>query len=1454
MQLTGHKLNGKNYLEWAQSIKLVVDGKGRLGYITGETKEPKKTDPTWKTWKSENSLVMSWLINSMEVSIGRTYLFLPTAKDVWDAVRETYSDLKNSSQIFELKTRLWQTRQGDRAVSEYYNEMKALWQELDLCYEDDWACMTDSVRYLKRIEDDRVYEFLAGLNKSLDEVRGRILGRIPLPSIREVFSEVRREEGRRKVMLGEKTVSAPEISALMTGTNHNNSPYQARQNKKGEKVWCDHCHKPRHTRETCWDLHGKPPNWKPRNFSQSNRDSKAFHSATEENGNTATTATTPSFSKEQLEQLYKLFQSTQVTNPVSSSCSLAQKGTYQSAVFNVSTIPLCPWIIDSGSTNHMTGCSKIFSFYSPCAGNQKIKIADGSLSAIAGKGSIVISNTLILHNVLHVPNLSCNLLSVSKITHDLKCCAKFLPNCCEFQELDTGRMIGSAREYGGLYYFDDGNSMCQQQKISNLGACFSSTDDNIMLWHRRLGHPSFLYLKHLFPNLFRNKLLSSFQCDICQLAKYHRASFPIQPYKASKPFTLIHSDVWGPSRTFTNSGKRWFITFIDDHTRLSWVYLLKEKSEAEHVFKNFYNMVETQFQTKIQVFRSDNGKEYFNQILGSFFLEKGIVHHSSCNDTPQQNGIAERKNKHLLEVARSLMFTTKVPKYLWGEAILTATYLINRMPSRVLNFQPPLTVFKKFFPMTRLTSDLPLKVFGCVAFVHIHNHNRDKLDPRAVKCVFLGYSPTQKGYKCFDPNKQKYFVTMDVTFFESQSFFNPPLQGGKGNEDSVFELDMNTNGEANIETEIFNPNTLNKEDRRITLVPEHKTDITIIDETRFNDERLFGKTYTREKRIQSKKDAVILPQRHESDPIPDPKNIDSENPGTISKFIESKSLSIPQVHYDPLDLPIALRKGIKSCTQHPLSNFVSYKNLSSSYHTFVSQLSSVDIPKSIQEALKVPEWKKAVREEMEALEKNRTWEMVYLPKGKLIVGCKWIFTVKYNSDGSLERYKARLVAKGFTQTYGVDYQETFAPVAKLNTIRILLSVAVNLEWPLFQLDVKNAFLNGELEEEVYMGAPPGFEDKFGGKVCKLKKSLYGLKQSPRAWFERFTRFVRKEGYSQGQSDHTMFVKHTDGGKMAVLIVYVDDIILTGSDGDEMSRLKKHLASEFEIKDLGPLRYFLGMEVARSRMGISVSQRKYVLDLLEETGMSGCRPSDTPVDPNQKLREVSDGVPVDKGRYQRLVGKLIYLSHTRPDIAFAVSAVSQYMHSPYVEHLEAVHKILKYLKSTPGRGLLFKKSDQRSVEVFTDADWAGSISDRRSTSGYCTFLWGNLITWRSKKQNVVARSSTEAEFRAMANGVCEVLWIKRVLGELRLDIEAPMRLFCDNKSAISIANNPVQHDRTKHIEIDRHFIKEKLENGVICMSFIPSEQQTADVLTKGHFRPKFESFIDKLGMINIYAPT
>ncbi|XXG51736.1 hypothetical protein AAC387_Pa03g0242 [Persea americana] len=363
---------------------------------------------------------------------------------------------------------------------------------------------------------------------------------------------------------------------------------------------------------------------------------------------------------------------------------------------------------------------------------------------------------------------------------------------------------------------------------------------------------------------------------------------------------------------------------------------------------------------------------------------------------------------------------------------------------------------------------------------------------------------------------------------------------------------------------------------------------------------------------------------------------------------------------------------------------------------------SDSIPKS-QEALRDPRWKEAMNEEMKSLQKNSTWEVGDLPEGKKPVGCRWVFTIKYKADGTIERYKARLVAKGYTQTYGIDYMETFALVAKINTVRILLSLAVNLDWPLHQFDVKNAFLHGDLQEEVYMELPPG---------CNMQ--LEGSKQA--------------FGYKQSNSDHTLFLKHNKE-KITALIVYVDDMIVTGNDLEERKALQNHLAREFEMKDLGPLKYFLGIEVVRSKKGIFLSQRKYALDLLNETGMSASSPVSTPMEENLKLGMHPNQIPANKERYQRLVGRLMYLAHTQPDLAYALSVVSQFMHAPSEEHMNAVTRILRYLKSSPGKGIMFTKGDNLDIEGYTDADWAGSIDDIRSTSGYFTFVGGNLVTWR-----------------------------------------------------------------------------------------------------------------------------
>ncbi|CAN1753617.1 Retrovirus-related Pol polyprotein from transposon TNT 1-94 [Linum perenne] len=1029
------------------------------------------------------------------------------------------------------------------------------------------------------------------------------------------------------------------------------------------------------------------------------------------------------------------------------------------------------------------------------------------------------------------------------------------------KEVESEKMIGRAEVCDGLYLLKGDHPKTNlTSSTSPIQSGFSASsledlDNKVMLWHFRFGHPSFRYLAHLFPSLFINKKSDSFNCEVCQYSKHTRSVYPSLPYKSTHPFSIIHSDIWGPSKVTDLSGSRWYITFIDDHSRLTWTYLMKTKSETATVFKTFYQMIHTQFNTPIKVLHTDNAKDYFNHEINTFLTTHGIIHSSSCVETPQQNGIAERKNRHLLEVARALLFSSQVPKYLWGDAIRTATYLINRLPSRVLKFESPRQILLSLFPhITSFSSDLPLKVFGCTAFVHLSPQHRSKLEPRSLKCVFLGYSPNQNGYKCYNPSTRKTYHSKDVTFFESEPYFpNSSIQGEKTViESQIWEMIEVTSPLNNTihSSEPSNPSHP-PQPRQPDSIQLNIQDSEPTQENPVNPKNPEIRVYQRRKDNQAKDKQVITHSQQSQD-----SNSNSASSGQGMSTHETEDdivISNDDLPNDDLDVPIARRKGVRTCTSHPVERWVSYGNLSRSYQAFSTNLDSMKIPNNLQEALLVPEWKQAVMEEIKALEKNKTWTIETLPTGKKTVDCKWIFAIKYRADGKVDRFKARLVARGFTQSYGIDYQETFAPVAKLNTIRVLLSLAVNNDWNLHQLDIKNAFLNGDLTEEVYMEIPAGVETKLGeNKVCRLRKALYGLKQSPRAWFERFARAIKSYDYHQCQTDHTMFIKHGAARKITILIVYVDDIIITGDDEREINLLKQKLAGEFETKDLGEMKYFLGMEVARSTKGIILSQRKYIIDLLTETGMLGCKPAETPMETTLKFDQA--GKPTDRGRYQRLVGKLIYLAHTRPDIAYAVSIVSQHMHDPTEDHLEAVTRILRYLKKSAGLGLLFQKQKLRNIVVYTDASWAGELTGRRSTSGYCTYVWGNLVTWRSKKQAVVSRSSAEAEFRALAQGICEGIWLRRVLDELKMEHARPVTLLCDNQAAISIVKNPVHHDRTKHVEIDRQFISEKVSEGIIRVDYVPSQLQLADIFTKALSRDIFNNLMSKLGLFNIFKPS
>ncbi|XP_073022626.1 uncharacterized protein [Primulina eburnea] len=546
-----------------------------------------------------------------------------------------------------------------------------------------------------------------------------------------------------------------------------------------------------------------------------------------------------------------------------------------------------------------------------------------------------------------------------------------------------------------------------------------------------------------------------------------------------------------------------------------------------------------------------------------------------------------------------------------------------------------------------------------------------------------------------------------------------------------------------------------------------------------------------------------------------------------------------------------------SSTAHPLSLVLGGTRLSKQYSAFIQNVSSIIEPQSFSQAVVKPEWCQAMATELEALERNGTWSVVSLPLGKTAVGCRWVYKAKFRADGSLERYKARLVAKGYTQQEGIDYLETFSPVAKLVTVRVLLALASICGWSLTQLDVNNAFLHGDLSEEVYMSLPPGYQHKGAvfphNAVCKLHKSIYGLKQASRQWFAKFSSTLIRIGFVQSHADSSLFVQ-TRGRTFLALLVYVDDIVLATNDKKEANDLKIFLDSCFKLKDLGDLKYFLGIEVARSSSGISICQRHYALHLLTETGLLGCKPRSTPLDVNLKL-SIEDGELLpDPSLYRRLVGKLLYLTITRPDLAYSVNRLSQFVACPREPHLQAVYSILKYVKGTVGQGLFYASSSSLKLSFFSDSDWATCPDTRRSVSGYCVLIGESLVSWKSKKQHTVSRSSAEAEYRSMAGATCEVIWMLAVLKDLCISYSEPAVLFCDSQSAIHIASNPVFHERTKHIEIDCHIVREKVQRGLIKLLHVSSQFQLADLFTKCLLPSRFRMLLTKMGVHNIHTPS
>jgi len=736
-----------------------------------------------------------------------------------------------------------------------------------------------------------------------------------------------------------------------------------------------------------------------------------------------------------------------------------------------------------------------------------------------------------------------------------------------------------------------------------------------------------------------------------------------------------------------------------------------------------------------------------------------------------------------------------------------------------------------------------IRVFDCICYVHNQKHGGDKFESRSNKSIFLGYPFAKKGWRVYNIETGVISISRDVVFWEKEFHF--PLF----NDDSLSsspEPIVTSLADDPLFSSPAPPSTTT-----VNPLPEPVISSPVIEDIDTSNIVSDDSIYTDE---SFDDEALDSPTTTESSPPSSPTTLASSSapstpePESLGKGKRPKFPPVKLADY----VTTLLHQPYPSATPYPIDNYFSSSRFSENYQAFLLAITAGHEPYSYKEAILDDNWREAVSDEIVSLAKLGTWTVEDLPPGKKALGCKWVFRLKYKSDGTLERHKARLVVLGNNQTEGIDYSETFAPVAKMVTVRFFLQQVASMDWEVHQMDVHNAFLHGDLNEEVYMKFPPGFRSEDNSKVCCLRKSLYGFKQAPRCWFAKLTTALKEYGFTQDISDYSLFVLERQDIRIHVL-VYVDDLIITGSSITVINEFKSYLSSCFYMKDLGVLRYFLGIEVARSPAGIYLCQRKYAIDIISETGLLGVRPVSHPLPQNHKLAYASGKSMSDPSRYRRLVGRLIYLGTTRPELSYAIHTLSQYMQDPKPEHWEAALRVVRYLKSSPGQGILLRSNTSLVLTGWCDSDFDSCPLTHWSLTGWFIQLGGSLISWKTKKHDVVSRSSAEAEYRAMADTVSELLWLRALLPALGIQCTAPIILHSDSLSAISLAANPVYHARTKHVGRDVHFVRDEIIGGTIATKHVSTTSQLADIMTKALGKREFEEFILKLGICNLHTP-
>lgn len=1017
--------------------------------------------------------------------------------------------------------------------------------------------------------------------------------------------------------------------------------------------------------------------------------------------------------------------------------------------------------IDSGCTDHLVNKKEYFSELLILKEPIKIAVAkNNNYMEATGVGLIKVISDIngkekmcTIKNVFYVPNLRRNLLSVKRL---------------EMSNIDVVFSKGTVSLYHNNYLIGLGhrNNLYEINFdiIKNESFQVQVENEILNLWHKRYGH----ICKGYFDKLVKNNMVDGIGeinlnkiefCESCIKGKMSRLNFGTRR-RANRVLEIIHTDVTGPLTPIAYNGARYFVTFIDDYTNFVCVYVIENKSQVFEYFREYCNMVQSKFNVKISVLRSDNGGEYISREFKNFCKENGIILDYTTPYTPQQNGKAERYNRSLIEKARSMIYDANVPKMFWNEAVQVAAYLINRSPSANLDLTPAELWYGEKPNVKNL------RVFGCVAYAHVPDQLRTKIEKKSETCIMVGYSTT--GYRLWSLEKQRIINARDVIFNEKEFYYK---------------------NRRNMEIE--------------------------------NEKEIKEETLKQEESGQENLDQDNIEQEEIEE-------IDEDNNEEFDKNTEitrsGRRVNVPR-------------------------KFGEYEL----YMAFDAMSFVEEVPESVNDLKGRADedfWRRAMKKELESIEKNKTWDKVKIPEKAEILDTKWVFASKPYEEKIEDRYKARLVVRGCAQRKTFNYDEIYAPVTKMTTIRTLLSIGNQMNYYFHQMDVRNAFLNGHLKENIYIYPPVGVHCK-EGDVLKLNKSLYGLKQAAKCWNEKINKVLLDMGFKRSENDYCLYMKEMKGEYM-YLLLYVDDICLSGPNLENLKECKERLMKEFQMKDKGDLRFFLGLEIDyKKEEGIlKIGQKKYVEGILRRFKFVNCHSVSTPIDPKLRINLIERNEEnMEEKPVRELIGCLMYLMlGSRPDISFGVNYLSRYQDRNRKEVWVSLKRLLRYLKGTTNMQLVYKRNkiEKHILSCYVDADWATDINDRKSVSGYLIKIFGNVVSWITRKQHCVAMSSTEAELIALCSAVQDTLWYKKLLNDMNLNVVSFI-VYEDNQGCISLIKNPENNRRIKHIDLKFNFVCENLKRGNMFIQYINSGLQLADLLTKGLHRPQFNQLCQEMGL-------